>query len=254
MQTMIHRFNPFAGPWGLTQLKAGGARAWRSSLLPMLGILAFLLVWQMVASQVQTSLGNLPGPIATGKQLVALYQEHSAEREKRDAFYARQAERNAQKLAADPQAEVKIRPYTGRDTFFDQILTSLVTVATGFGIAVLIAIPAGILLGLNQTLYQAINPVVQILKPISPLAWLPLVTMVVSAVYVSPDPALAKSFSTRLTFCRSGSILATPTMVLSRVGHRLHRLTVKAEMTNMLIPRIEDSDTFRLSMLIFRLR
>lgn len=194
MQTMIHRFNPFAGPWGLTQLKAGGARAWRSSLLPMLGILAFLLVWQMVASQVQTSLGNLPGPIATGKQLVALYQEHSAEREKRDAFYARQAERNAQKLAADPQAEVKIRPYTGRATFFDQILTSLVTVATGFGIAVLIAIPAGILLGLNQTLYQAINPVVQILKPISPLAWLPLVTMVVSAVYVSPDPVLAKSF------------------------------------------------------------
>ena len=105
MQTMIHRFNPFAGSWGLTHLKAGGARAWRSSLLPMLGILAFLLVWQMVASQVQTSLGNLPGPIATGKQLVALYQEHSAERDKRDAFYARQAERNQGRFVCLPIAQ-----------------------------------------------------------------------------------------------------------------------------------------------------
>ena len=190
MQAIIQRIPPL----GFDALKAGGAKAWRGGLLPLLGMLAFLFVWQMVASQVQTSLGNLPGPVATGKQLISLYQEHRGERDKRDAFYARQELRNAEKLKADPAAQVKIRPYTGRATFFDQVLTSLFTVATGFLVATVIAIPAGIVLGLNQTLYASLNPVVQILKPISPLAWLPLVTMVVSAVYVSTDPFFAKSF------------------------------------------------------------
>ncbi len=70
----------------------------------------------------------------------------------------------------------------GKTNFFDQIFTSLVTVFTGFLLGSLIAIPIGILSGLSQTLYQAINPLVQIFKPVSPLAWLPLVTMVVSNV------------------------------------------------------------------------
>ena len=38
------------------------------------------------------------------------------------------------------------------------------------------------------------NPLIQIFKPVSPLAWLPLITMVVSAVYVSDDPFFEKSF------------------------------------------------------------
>ena len=40
----------------------------------------------------------------------------------------------------------------------------------------------------------AVNPIVQILRPVSPLAWLPIVTMVVSASITSDDPALPKSF------------------------------------------------------------
>ncbi len=58
----------------------------------------------------------------------------------------------------------------GKTNFFDQIFTSLVTVFTGFLLGSLIAIPIGILSGLSQTLYQAINPLVQIFKPVSPLA------------------------------------------------------------------------------------
>ena len=65
---------------------------------------------------------------------------------------------------------------------------------SGFILAAVIAIPLGIAIGLSKTLNQAINPVIQIFKPVSPLAWLPLVTMVVSALYVSPDPLVAKSF------------------------------------------------------------
>ena len=63
-----------------------------------------------------------------------------------------------------------------------------------FHLAALIAIPLGIALGLSRTLHTAINPIIQIFKPVSPLAWLPLVTMVVSALYVTPDPLVAKSF------------------------------------------------------------
>ncbi len=190
MQAIMQRIKPI----GLDAMKSGGAKAWRASLLPVMGILCFLFAWQMLASQVQTSLGALPGPVATAKQVGVLYQEYRTEQDNREAFFARQEARNAEKLKANPNAEVKTRPYTGRPTFFDQVLTSLLTVATGFLAASLLAIPVGIVLGLNKTLYEAINPLVQILKPISPLAWLPLVTMVVSALYVSTDPFFAKSF------------------------------------------------------------
>ena len=65
---------------------------------------------------------------------------------------------------------------------------------SGFLLAALVAIPLGIAIGLNKTLNAAVNPIIQIFKPVSPLAWLPLVTMVVSALYISPDPLVAKSF------------------------------------------------------------
>ena len=201
---------------------------WRSLFLPLLGILAFLCLWQMGASQVQTSLGTLPGPAATAQQFVALYQEHVQEQEKATAFYARQEARNAQKLAADPKAQVKIRPYTGRPTFFQQIGTSLVTVATGFVIAVLIAVPLGIVLGLNHSLYQAVNPVVQILKPVSPLAWLPLVTMVVSALYVSDDPTLSKSFinsAFTVTLCSLWPTLLNTTVGVANIDPDLRNVS-----------------------------
>ena len=165
-----------------------------SFIFPVIAIAIFLVLWSASAQQVQTSLGQLPGPVAVFKQAANLVDEHVAERKKEEAFYQRQQKRNAVKLARDPAAKVKIRPYTGKPTFFDQILTSLVTVFTGFLMASLIAIPIGIVTGLSNNLYKAINPVVQLLKPVSPLAWLPIVTMVVSAVYISDDPMFDKSY------------------------------------------------------------
>ena len=123
-----------------------------------------------------------------------LYQEHFAERKKEEEFCERQEARNAERVAADPNYEPRIRYYTGKPTFLDQIFTSLVTVMSGFLVAACLAIPLRIAVGLSKTLNEAVNPIIQIFKPVSPLAWLPLVTMVVSAVYVSPDPVFAKSF------------------------------------------------------------
>ena len=165
-----------------------------SFIFPLIAIAIFLVLWSASAKQVQTSLGQLPGPVAVFQQASNLFDEHVAEREKEAAFYLRQEKRNEVKLAKDPEAEVKIRPYTGKPTFFDQIITSLVTVFTGFVLASMIAIPIGIVTGLSNNLYKAINPIVQLLKPVSPLAWLPIVTMVVSAVYISDDPMFDKSY------------------------------------------------------------
>jgi len=184
--------------------------------IPTMAIGIFLMLWSVLAAQVQTSLGQLPGPAKVWEQAMALVDEHRAEREKEAAFYERQEQRNAERLAKNPDAEVRIRPYTGAPTFFDQILTSLVTVATGFLIASLIAIPIGIVTGMSHTLYTAFNPIIQLFKPISPLAWLPIVTMVVSAVYVSKDPLFAKSFlnsAITVTLC-----CLWPTIINTAVG------------------------------------
>ncbi len=163
-------------------------------VLPLLGIAVFLLIWQAAANRIDTSLGQFPGPVQVWEQVQNLAQEHQRAREKEAEFYSRQEERNAKKLAANPDAKVKWRDYTGKPTFLDQVYTSLLTVGVGFFIANIIAIPLGIVCGLSKTIYQAINPIVQIFKPVSPLAWLPLVTMVVSALYTSEDPWFDKSF------------------------------------------------------------
>ena len=167
-------------------------------ILPAVGIAIFLVLWSITAASIHTSLGEFPGPNAVVKQLSALYDEHNTEREKAEAFYDRQDLRNAKKLEKNPDYVVKTRAYTGKETFFDQILTSLITVTSGFLVAAFIAIPLGIWMGLSAKLNSAINPIVQIFKPVSPLAWLPLVTMVVSALYVTDDPMVSKSFLTSL--------------------------------------------------------
>ena len=163
---------------------------------PLAGILLFLLLWSVGAKNINTSLGEFPGPAAVLEQFGSLYDEHVTEGEKSDAFYERQIVRNAKRVSEDPAYVSKVRAYTGKETFLDQIMTSLKTVLSGFIVASIIAIPLGIAVGLSKTLNAAFNPIIQVFKPVSPLAWLPLVTMVVSALYVSPDPIVSKAFLT----------------------------------------------------------
>lgn len=192
----------------------------RSVFIPFSALLVFLILWSIGASHVQTSLGVLPGPSQVGSQAVSLFQEHQAERDKEVQFHerldARVAKARADGQPADRIERMQSRQYTGSATIIDQILTSLVTVMTGFFFATIIAIPLGIVIGMSQTLYQAFNPIIQLFKPVSPLAWLPLVTMVVSAVYVSDDPWFSKSFVTSaitVTLC-----CLWPTIINTAVG------------------------------------
>jgi nitrate/nitrite transport system permease protein len=162
-------------------------------LVPLAGIAAFLVLWGVAAPQVKTSLGAVPGPVEVWHQAVNLYDDHVTERTKETAFYARQKERNQKLEAAGKFDQIRWRGYTGKPTYLDQILTSLETVALGFLIATLIAVPVGIMCGLSRSVNSGLNPLIQIFKPVSPLAWLPIVTMVVSALYLDPASWLPKS-------------------------------------------------------------
>lgn len=213
--------------------------------LPLIGILLFLAAWHIAASSVTTSLGQLPGPAQAWQQAQALYTEHVEIREKEAAFYERQEKRNAKKLAKNPDAKIKVREYTGKESFIDQIWTSLGTVFVGFILGSLIAIPIGVACGMNQSLYGAVSPLIQMLKPISPLAWLPIVTMVVSAVYVSDDPLFAKSFITSaitVTLCSLWPTLINTAIGVSSIDKdwlnvgRVIRLPWHAQVTKIALP------------------
>tara|TARA_R110002126_G_scaffold291729_1_gene456047 strand:+ start:31560 stop:32273 length:714 start_codon:yes stop_codon:yes gene_type:complete len=121
------------------------------------------------------------------------------------------------KLVADGKADkVKYRTYTGKPTYLDQIVTSLFTVGLGFFIATLIAVPVGIASGLSKTFNGAINPLIQIFKPVSPLAWLPIVTMIVSALYVDTSDLMPKSLvisAVTVTLCS-----LWPTLINTALG------------------------------------
>jgi nitrate/nitrite transport system permease protein len=162
--------------------------------VPLLAILLFLGAWSWVAANVKVSFGSLPGPVAVWTEGKNLWANHVAERAKESEFYKHQAERKKEFLAKDPTGEWKERKYAGQPTYIDQIFTSLKTVFTGFLIAALIAVPLGILCGLSKVFNTAMNPFIQVFKPVSPLAWLPIVMIMVSALYNPKDPFFEKSF------------------------------------------------------------
>ncbi len=69
-----------------------------------------------------------------------------------------------------------------------QLAFSLGRVGLGFGLAVLIAVPLGFLIGMSPLMRQALDPFIQVLKPISPLAWMPL------ALYTIKDSSISGIF------------------------------------------------------------
>ena len=190
---------------------------WLIMGVPIIAFILFLGLWSVSAARINTSLGTIPGPVAVWHEAEGLVDEHSAERVKMSDFYRRQELRNKEKLAENPKAEIKFRPYTGKPTYLDQIITSLITVFAGFLIATILAVPLGILCGMSPIFNTAINPLIQIFKPVSPLAWLPIVTLVVSAVYVTTDDSwFAKSFITSAVTVTLCSLW--PTLINTAVG------------------------------------
>ena len=70
-----------------------------------------------------------------------------------------------------------------------QLAWSVGRVGLGFGLAALVAVPLGFLIGMSRLVFQALDPFIQVLKPISPLAWMPLALFTlkdsgISAIFV----------------------------------------------------------------------
>src|SRR5437667_8557759 len=113
----------------------------RRIVLPGLGLASILVLWT-VSSQVVAP--DLPSPARTWAE---------SRRYVLDPFFK----------------DGEMNQGIGRLAFY-----SLVRVAKGFALALLIGTPLGFLLGLSRTFHTAFDPIVQFLRPISPLAWLPL--------------------------------------------------------------------------------
>src|SRR6476469_6158288 len=85
-----------------------------------------------------------------------------------------------------------------KDPFYDrgtndkgigiQLAYSIARVALGYLLAVAVAIPVGFLIGMSPLMSRALDPFIQVLKPISPLAWMPL------ALYTIKDSSLSSIF------------------------------------------------------------
>jgi len=182
--------------------------------VPALALALFLGVWSGAASRIEASIGAVPGPSAVLEAARGLVADHVAERAKQRAFEERMA-------VAEAKAEAEGRPwkqrrYAGSPTYFDQIATSLKTVFAGFLLASLVAVPLGILCGTSATIYAAMNPLIQLFKPVSPLAWLPIVMILVSSLYTASDPLFPKSFvSSSITVALCS---LWPTLVNTAVG------------------------------------
>ncbi|MFM6931517.1 MAG: ABC transporter permease [Novosphingobium sp.] len=212
-------------PFGL-KLPAGRA-LFNDIWPPMAGIGGFLVLWALLAPLVQTSLGALPGPGDVWTAFLGLLDEAAASR------------------VAATEAVAAGYVYTGPPTFIDQIFTSLETVAAGFVLATIVAVPLGLVAGMSKRVNAAINPLVQVMRPVSPLAWLPIVTMVVSASVTSNDPTLAKSFIISAVVVMLCSLW--PTLINTAIGTasidkdliavgRVLRLGWFARLTRLVLP------------------
>lgn len=119
--------------------------AW--AIPPIIGLLLMLAIWTLISYQSQ----GLPGPVSTFKAATILFS---------DPFYIN-----------NPN-DVGIGW---------NILNSLQRVATGFGMAALVGIPLGFIIGRYEFMSRMTAPIISLLKPVSPLAWLPIGLLVFKA-------------------------------------------------------------------------
>lgn len=246
-------FQVFGVAWLTPILKAAAgdnprgqmSEIWRLLGVPLLAIVVFITAWATLAPTVHTSLGAIPGPVQVWEQAVNLNADAVRERGKEAAFYERQDARNAKLIAQGREDDIRSRVYTGKPTYYQQIWTSIKTVFFGFLIGSLVAIPLGIMAGLSPTANAAINPIIQIFKPVSPLAWLPIVTMIVSAAYATNDGMFSKSFlvsAITVTLCSLWPTLINTALGVSSIDRdlvsvsKVLKMSTYAKITKLVLP------------------
>lgn len=215
----------------------------KQALLPLISILLFILIWhggaralynseasariekarveqgEAAAKEMESCIASgdiscqpntLPSPVQVYHAYIALWKDHLEISRKKEEFRDKVAETNEQR-AEQGLSEIT---YTGRPSFLDQIGTSLKTVAAGFLLAMFIAVPIGIIIGLSDSLRTSFNWLIQIFKPVSPVVWLLLVFMVVKTMIT--DPSMDKSFI--ISFISVGLCAMWATLVNTSMG------------------------------------
>ncbi|GIW96716.1 MAG: nitrate ABC transporter permease [Pirellulaceae bacterium] len=216
--------------------------------VPAVALAVFLVLWSWAARVVVTDSVQLPGPAATwkaGRDLFALhFQQRQADRQAvqqrmREALVLVAKAQGLRQLCAQrPEGitapekceqladqleqralQIANAPIVRAPTFIDQIVISLQTVFFGFLLATAIAVPVGILCGMNPWISAALTPFIQLFKPVSPLAWLPLAAVVVIWAYGDTAPHQAMF---QKSFLISASTVALcslwPTLVNTTLG------------------------------------
>lgn len=157
---------------------------------------------------------TLPSPSQVWASLQSLIADHKVINADKAAFVEKMAVTNAKLVAKGKTAIV----YTGRASFVDIVLTSIKTVFAGFLMALLIAVPIGVIIGLSPSLRSAFNWFIQIFKPVSPVVWYLLVFMIVKTIYIgdSSDNAFVISFIS-VGLCAMWATLVNTAMGVSSV-------------------------------------
>lgn len=137
----------------------------------------------MESGDVNCQPNTLPSPAQVYASYKTLLKDHKTITADKKAFKEKTFEMNKKRVAQGKKAIT----YTGRPSFVDQIKTSLKTVFAGFLLALFIAVPIGIVIGLSETLRGSISWIIQIFKPVSPVVWLLLVFMIVKTLTKNSD-------------------------------------------------------------------
>lgn len=193
-------------------------------LLPIVAVSIFILLWSAAAKTVVTDSAKLPSPSATyeaGRELISMhFAQKETDRLAKQAKLGEAVQFFAEAKAYDTAAakssgtkkdallakavSLKKRAVSAANfeassapTFIDQIWTSIKTVFFGFLLATLVAVPLGVLCGMSSWFNAALTPFIQVFKPVSPLAWLPLAFIVIMwyyAGYSSGETFFDKAF------------------------------------------------------------
>ena len=138
---------PAAAPAPLPRAPFDWRGLWLRVLPPVFGLALLVAVWALLTM----NSSSFPTPLATFDAAVKLFA---------DPFYRKGP--NDQGIGWN-------------------VLFSLQRVAVGFGLAALVGIPLGFMLGRFEFLSRMVNPLVSLLRPVSPLAWLPIGLLVFKA-------------------------------------------------------------------------
>lgn len=179
-----------------------------SILLPMLGIGLCLVIWFLIAgSPVTTEMTDEWGDKVTVTRRHGLSADLPTP---------------AETWAAS--REYVMKPFAKRGELDQGILRftwlSLALVAQGYIIALLIATPLGFFLGLSKTFTRMFDPIFQILRPVSPLAWLPLGMVLFLSAKIEIPGGMAYTASELAAIFTVAICSMWPTVLNTAVGVR----------------------------------